>query len=66
MHGSVRLTQEAAPCEPPSLAEGLAALHDGNPVARVLPLLAAIAGGTGGMVSLPMLEDARLAVAVAA
>jgi hypothetical protein len=44
---------------------GLLALHDANPVARALPLLAALAGGAPAGIDLPMLEDACLALEVA-
>ena len=65
-HGRITLAQEDGAAEAPDLPGGLAALHDANPVARALPLLAVLAGGRGGTVRLPMLEDTRLAVAVAA
>jgi hypothetical protein len=65
-HGRITLTQEAGAADAPALPAGLAALNDANPVARALPLLVAIAGGKGGSVRLPLLEDACLAVAVAA
>jgi hypothetical protein len=64
-HGTLRLAPEAGAAPPPALEGGLAALHDANPVARALPLLAALARGAGATLSLPMLEDARLAVQVA-
>lgn len=53
----------AAP--PPALPGALAALHQANPVARALPLLAALAEAVGAEMALPMLDDASLRVTVA-
>lgn len=63
--GALRLTPDAGAAAPPALAGSLAALHDANPVARALPLLALLAGGGTATIYLPMLEDARLRVDVA-
>ncbi len=65
-HGRMSLTPDAGPAQRPDLPAGLAALHDANPVARSLPLLAALAGGSGGAVRLPLLDESRLLVAVTA
>jgi hypothetical protein len=63
--GALRLAPEAGAAAPPALAGSLAALHDANPVARALPLLALLAGGGTATIHLPMLDDARLRVDVA-
>ena len=64
--GSLRIGQRDGAAPPPSLPEGFAALHDANPVARAIPLLAALARGGAADLLLPMLDDASLAVTVAA
>lgn len=65
--GALRLRQcDMAPPAAPALPRGLGVLHDANPVARGLPLLAALAAGGAAEVLLPMIEDASLAVTVAA
>jgi hypothetical protein len=46
------------------MAEPLDSLRRTVPAARSLPLLAQLAGGTGGTVVLDYLADLRLAVAV--
>lgn len=46
-----------------TLPPGLAALRDGNPVARALPLLAAVAARRAARLRLALLEDAALDVA---
>ena len=62
-HGTIEVAPLAqAPGGRPALPEGLLALHEGNAVARSLPLLALLAAGTAGEVVLPMLDDAGLAV----
>ncbi len=48
------------------LPEDLAALATANPVARALPLLAALAARRPGEVLLPLVEQASLSVAIAA
>jgi hypothetical protein len=65
--GRGRLTMAPADgaAPPPALTGTLAALHGSNPVARALPLLAALAVGSRAAVRLPMLEDACLHVTVA-
>ncbi|BDG70571.1 beta-ketoacyl synthase chain length factor [Roseomonas fluvialis] len=64
--GTLRLAQQSGPADAPALPAGVAALHDANPVARALPLLAALAGGGGMVLHLPLLEDARLHIEVTA
>lgn len=64
--GRVTITQRSGPADAAGLPPGLAALQEANPVARALPLLALIAASADGRVTLPMLEDASLDVAVAA
>jgi len=63
--GRIALVPEEAPAPPPALAGTLAALHDANPVARALPLFAALAAGTADEVRLPLLDDALLRVTLA-
>nr|WP_272876063.1 beta-ketoacyl synthase chain length factor [Neoroseomonas soli] len=64
--GALRLEQRDLAAPPPLLPPGLDALHGANPVARALPLLAALAAGGAAEILLPMLDDASLAVTVAA
>ena len=61
---SLRFVAEACGAEP-SLDGPLAALIPRNPVARALPLLAAIAAGRAAAFSWSLTEDSRLEVAVA-
>ena len=63
-HGAMAIAMEQGAARPHALPPGLAALHDSNPVARALPLLATLAAGAQGVVELPMLEDARLRIEV--
>jgi hypothetical protein len=63
--GTLRLAPEHGAAPAPDLPGALAALHDANPVARALPLLAALTRSGAATLRLPMLEDARLAVQVA-
>lgn len=63
--GALRIAVEPGAAPPPGLGGTMRALHDANPVAQVLPLLAALATGTSATIALPMLEDARLRVEVA-
>ena len=51
--------------EEPPLPPGLAALRADNPVARALPLLAAMAAGRAARLSLPLPEEAVLRLAYA-
>ncbi len=62
--GALRIAMEPGAASQPDLPDALRATHDSNPVARVLPLLAALATGVIATVVLPMLEDARLRVEV--
>ncbi|MBR0682728.1 beta-ketoacyl synthase chain length factor [Roseomonas eburnea] len=67
--GARRGALRIEPCElpapaAPTLPPGLGTLHDGNPVARALPLLSALAAGRHGGMLLPMLDDASLSVTV--
>lgn len=62
--GTLRIAMEPGAVPRPDLPDALRATHDSNPVARVLPLLAALATGAAATVMLPMLEDARLRVEV--
>jgi hypothetical protein len=64
-HGALRITPRDGAAAPGAMPAGLLALHDANPVARALPLLAALAVGAPAALDLPMLEDARLALEVA-
>ncbi|CAH0258904.1 beta-ketoacyl synthase chain length factor [Roseomonas sp. CECT 9278] len=64
-HGALGLTPQDGAAALPDLPGGLRALRDANPVARALPLLAALAGGAAATLDLPMLDDARLRVAFA-
>jgi hypothetical protein len=64
-HGVLRITPRAGAVAPGAMPSDLRALHDSNPVARALPLLAALAVGAPAALDLPMLEDARLALEVA-
>lgn len=64
--GALRIMPRDGAAPAPVLPAGLAALHDANPVARALPLLALLASRTTGEILLPMLDDASLAVTVAA
>lgn len=65
--GALRIEPRDMPAPvAPRLPPGLDALREANPVARALPLLAALAGGTPGGILLPMLEDESLSVAVQA
>jgi hypothetical protein len=63
--GSLALAPGAGSPGPDPLPEGLLALRDGNPAARGLPLLAALAEGARREVRLPMADGAVLRVAVA-
>lgn len=63
--GTLHITPQAGAAGPPALHGSLAALHEANPVARALPLLVALAGGAPLALHLPMLDDARLHVAIA-
>ena len=58
--GALRLAPQAGAAVPPDLPASLAALRDANPVARALPVLAALAAGRSAALEVPMLEDARL------
>lgn len=62
--GRLQLDQRDGMAPRPALPEGFGALHDANPVARALPLLAALGRGGTAEVLLPMLDDAALAVTV--
>lgn len=65
-HGAVALEMREGPAATGgALPEGLGALAAANPVARGLPLLAALAARRPGEVLLPMLEDASLGVTFA-
>jgi hypothetical protein len=64
-HGLLRITPRDGAAALGAMPAGLLALHDANPVARALPLLAALAGGAPAGIDLPMLEDACLALEVA-
>ena len=65
-HGAVALEMREGPAATgEALPAGLAALAAANPVARGLPLLAALAARRPGEVLLPMLEDASLGVTFA-
>ncbi|WP_198372605.1 beta-ketoacyl synthase chain length factor [Roseomonas rosulenta] len=59
-HGSLRLAPQPGAAALPDLPGSLVALHVANPVARALPVLAALAGGRAAALDVPMLEDARL------
>ena len=59
---ALRYLAEPAPAEAP--AEGLDALAGGNPAARALPLLRALAARREALVRLPLLEDAHLEIQV--
>lgn len=59
---TLRLTPIAAACEQAMADRGLEALRAGNPAARCLPLLAALARGRPGPVVLPYLADLALSV----
>lgn len=63
--GRLALSPQKGAAPPPALTGALAALHDANPVARALPLLAVLAAGRGAEAVLPMLDDAALRVTVA-
>jgi hypothetical protein len=54
----------AEPGPPPAAATGLDALAAGNPAARALPLLRALARRKAAELALPMLEDGRVEIAV--
>ena len=58
----LRYVAEPAPADAP--AEGLDALAAGNPAARALPLLRALAARRAALVRLPLLEDAHLEIRV--
>jgi hypothetical protein len=60
----IRYRAEPAPPPPPA-ATGLEALAAGNPAARALPLLRALARREAARLMLPMLEDGRVEIAVA-
>jgi hypothetical protein len=62
--GGIALAAEEGAAPAPGTG-GLGALAAANPVARALPLLAALAAGTPAELHLPMLDDARLRVTVA-
>jgi hypothetical protein len=64
-HGLLRITPRDGAAALGAMPAGLLALHDANPVARALPLLAALAVGAPAALDVPMLEDARLALEVA-
>ncbi len=62
--GALRMAMERGAAPLAAMPDALRAMHDANPVARVLPLLAALASGTAATMVLPMLEDARLRIEV--
>nr|WP_245217394.1 beta-ketoacyl synthase chain length factor [Neoroseomonas nitratireducens] len=64
-HGLLRLAYHAGTAEEPPLPEAMAALRAANPVARALPLLAALARGQAASLCLALLEDSHLAVEAA-
>ena len=49
----------------PEFGEGLGALEGGNPAARSLPLLRALASRNSAVVTLPLGDDSHLEVRVA-
>lgn len=61
-HGLLRLGHRAGGLEEPRLPPALDALRLANPVARALPLLAALARAEGAAFSFALLEDAHLAL----
>ena len=60
---TLRFMPEAAAAEP-ALDHALAALRDGNPVARALPLLAALAAARRTELAFALTDDSRLEVTV--
>lgn len=61
---ALTLRYVAEPAPPDAPAEGLDALATGNPAARALPLLRALAARRAALVRLPLLEDAHLEIRV--